>query len=86
MKLSGYLLLLVTLTCCSAAFSQSTSASLTGLVDDPSKALIPGASITAINTATGEKQSTTTNKEGQYVLPGLNPGTYRTMLWLVASD
>jgi hypothetical protein len=56
---------------------QSTSASITGLVDDPAKALIPGASITAINTQTGEKASTTTNKEGQYVLPGLNPGTYR---------
>jgi hypothetical protein len=59
------------------ATAQSTSASLTGLVEDPSKALIPGATITAINTQTGEKASTTTNKEGQYVLPGLNPGTYR---------
>jgi hypothetical protein len=47
------------------------------LVDDPAKALIPGATVTAINTQTGGKQSTTTNKEGQYVLPGLNPGTYR---------
>jgi hypothetical protein len=34
------------------------------LVEDPSKALIPGATITAINTQTGEKASTTTNKEG----------------------
>jgi hypothetical protein len=61
----------------SVLLAQSTSASLTGLVDDPSKALIPGATITAINTQTGEKASTMTNKEGQYVLPGLNPGTYR---------
>jgi len=71
------LFLLVLATCCSRAFSQSTSASLTGLVDDPSKALIPGATITAINTQTGDKASTTTNRSGQHVLPGLTPGTYR---------
>jgi hypothetical protein len=77
MKLSGYLLLFALYASSITAFAQSTSASLTGLVEDPSKALIPGATITAINTQTGEKASTTTNKEGQYVLPGLNPGTYR---------
>jgi hypothetical protein len=76
---SFLLVLLLTLATCPSplATAQSTSASLTGLVDDPAKALIPGATITAINTQTGEKASTTTNKEGQYVLPGLNPGTYR---------
>jgi hypothetical protein len=75
--LRRFLFVFILATCCSAAIAQSTSASLTGLVEDPSKALIPGATITAINTQTGEKASTTTNKEGQYVLPGLNPGTYR---------
>jgi hypothetical protein len=80
MRPSKLLLFLLPLLCSCAAIAQSTSASLTGLVDDPSKALIPGATITAINTQTGEKQSTTTNKEGQYVLPGL------TRQWLVASD
>jgi hypothetical protein len=77
MRPTRLLMFLLPLVSTCMAIGQSTSASITGLVDDPSKALIPGASITAINTATGEKQSTTTNKEGQYVLPGLNPGTYR---------
>src|ERR1700735_1341320 len=77
MRLYQFLFLLVPVACSSVAIAQSTSASITGLVDDPSKALIPAATITAINTQTGEKASTTTNKEGQYVLPGLNPGTYR---------
>jgi hypothetical protein len=61
----------------SVAFAQSTSASLTGTVDDPSKALIAGASVTAINTQTDATASTSTNKDGQYVLSGLVPGTYR---------
>jgi Carboxypeptidase regulatory-like domain/TonB dependent receptor len=77
MKFPRILLVSVLLLSPYLATAQSTSASLTGLVDDPAKALIPGATITAINTQTGEKASTTTNKEGQYVLPGLNPGTYR---------
>jgi hypothetical protein len=62
---------------CFTASAQSTDASLTGFVDDPTKALIPKASITAINTQTGVKTSTTTNNSGQYVLRGLIPGTYR---------
>jgi len=46
-------------------------------VDDPSKLIIPGVSITAINTETGVRTTTTTNGSGQYVLPGLIPGAYR---------
>jgi hypothetical protein len=58
-------------------FSQSTNASLTGIVDDPSKAVIPNVSITAINTQTGGRSQTLTNSAGQYVLPALIPGSYR---------
>lgn len=78
MKLCRFLLTFVFLVSASvAASAQSTSASLTGFADDPSKAVIPGVQITAINTQTGEKSSTLTNRSGQYVLPDLNPGTYR---------
>lgn len=77
MRFHRILLVSLSLLIPSVLLAQSTSASLTGLVEDSSKALIPDATITAINTQTGEKASTTTNKEGQYVLPGLNPGTYR---------
>ncbi len=61
----------------SMALAQSTSASLTGSVDDPSKAFISGASITVINIQTGVSALTKTNKDGRYVVSGLDPGTYR---------
>lgn len=77
MRLYRSLLALFSLAYCCIAFAQSTNASLTGFVDDPTKAVISGAQITAINTQTGVKTSTTTNSSGQYVLPGLIPGTYR---------
>lgn len=57
--------------------AQSTSASLTGRVTDPSKAVITGAKIACINTGTGVGYDTTSNGSGNYDLPGLPPGTYR---------
>lgn len=78
MKFFRPLMLLVSLVLpCCALIAQSTDASLTGLVDDPQKNVIPGVSVTAINTQTGVKTQTVTNNDGQYVLSGLIPGTYR---------
>lgn len=57
--------------------AQSSNAALTGFVDDPAKAAIPGVSITAINTETGESKQVLTNSSGQYVLSALLPGPYR---------
>jgi hypothetical protein len=77
MKFFGPFTLVVSLLFPCALIAQSTDASLTGLIDDPQKAVIPGVSVTAINTQTGVKTQTLTNKDGQYVLEGLPPGTYR---------
>jgi hypothetical protein len=77
MKLIGFVTLMVSFSFPCILAGQSTNASLTGVVDDPSKAAIAGVSITAINTETGVKSTTTTNGSGQYVLPGLIPGSYR---------
>lgn len=77
MKSCRPLLGLVSLLFCCNAFAQSTNASLTGAVDDPSKAVIPGVSIAAINTETGVTAKCLTNGSGQYVLPALTPGSYR---------
>src|SRR5215471_10342316 len=57
--------------------SQSTNASLSGLVIDASKARIAGARIAAISSATNIRDETTTNATGEYYLPSLLPGTYR---------
>ncbi len=60
-----------------AAFSQSNNAAITGVIEDPAKAVIPGVSVTAINTKTGERITSKTNGSGQYAIPALTPGTYR---------
>jgi hypothetical protein len=77
MRICRSLLLTISLVFPCSFFGQSTNAALTGVVDDPSKAVIAGAQITAINTETGVKSSTTTNNSGVYVLPALIPGAYR---------
>ena len=59
------------------ALSQSvTSGDLTGVVSDPSGAIIPNAKVTATSDATGQVFNTTTNGEGFYRFSFLKPGTY----------
>lgn len=58
------------------AFSQSTNATLGGTIEDPAKALVPGVTVTAKNTATGITSTTLTNESGVYNFPSLQPGTY----------
>jgi len=55
---------------------QSTNASLSGRVTDPSKARIAGGQVVAINAGTNIRDGTTTNGAGEYYLPNLTPGTY----------
>jgi Carboxypeptidase regulatory-like domain len=57
--------------------AQSTNASLSGRVIDPSKAFIADAKISAINTATNFRYETTTNTSGEYYLTNLPPGLYQ---------
>jgi Carboxypeptidase regulatory-like domain/TonB dependent receptor len=56
---------------------QSTNASLTGRISDPSKALIPDAKVCAINTGTNVRYETTSDDDGVYHLASLPPGSYR---------
>jgi hypothetical protein len=55
---------------------QTFTATVTGLITDPSEAGIPGATVTVTNTATNEKRTTKTGAEGRYTLPQLLPGPY----------
>jgi hypothetical protein len=57
--------------------AQSTDASLSGRVTDPSKARIVGARVGAVYFATNARYQTTTNASGEYDLPNLPPGAYR---------
>lgn len=64
----------------SYSFAQTTNASLTGFVSDPSKAMIPGATVIAVNTATDARFETKTDKGGSYFLPSLPAGPYRMQI------
>src|SRR5437879_4606966 len=57
-------------------FAQKITGDISGTVTDPSGAAVRGANVTAENTGTGEKASTTTNDTGFYRLLNLRPGQY----------
>ena len=56
-------------------FGQTTS--ITGTVADPSGAVIPNASVTITNTATGAQRTTVADSQGRYTISQVTPGTYR---------
>src|SRR5689334_2403444 len=68
--------LLVTISI-STLHAQSTNASLTGRITDPSKALIAGAKVAAISTGTSLRYEGNSNGSGEYHLANLRPGSYR---------
>ena len=61
----------------SVLWAQSTTASITGRITDPAKALIVAARIVAISAETNTSYSASTDDEGQYHLAHLPPGRYR---------
>lgn len=56
--------------------AQAVSARLEGLVQDPSKGVIPGVTVTAINSGTGLTYQATSNESGRYIFANLPPGSY----------
>ena len=68
-------ILVVSLT--GALRAQTTNASVTGRITDPTKAVIPGTQITLINMGTNLHYEGTTNETGTYYVPDLPPGIYR---------
>ena len=69
------MLALLTFLVPSGALAQTTSG-IFGTVTDASGALVPSASITVTNTATGIKYTTTTSPQGTYRVEQLPPGSY----------
>ncbi len=59
-----------------ASASAQENAELKGTVTDPTGAVIPNATITIINTATGETRTATSNGAGLYDFANLQHGTY----------
>ena len=61
---------------CLVAYAQSPLGTVTGVVTDPSGAVIPNAKVAVRNTDTGLKHETNTNSAGVYSVPDLPPGNY----------
>lgn len=55
----------------------SFTGALTGIVTDPSGAIVPGATVRVINVATGDSHSFVSQTNGSYLAPFLAPGAYR---------
>jgi hypothetical protein len=60
--------------------AQSNKGTIIGTVKDPNDALVNEAKITATNRATGDVREATTNDEGTFTLPNLDPGRYRVTI------
>ena len=61
---------------CMPAIAQSSNAQISGLITDPSGAVVPGAEITALNSATNVPYTAVSNGSGIYLLQELLPGPY----------
>src|SRR5690349_13885355 len=70
------------LVCClslaPSAFAQGTSGRLVGTITEGggSGAVVPGATVTAVNLETGWRQDTVSNDKGDYLIPNVPIGRY----------
>ncbi len=71
-----WILILVLLCVGTQAFGQSDRATITGTVTDTSGAVVPNATVTAVDPSTKAAYTTTTNGNGVYSIPGLPLGVY----------
>lgn len=72
---SGWILLCI-LSTVSLVFGQMATTSLRGVIKDPSGALLPGATVTITDSATGKSTSTTASSSGLYEFPQIAPSKY----------
>jgi hypothetical protein len=70
------ILVLVSLCWLAPSASGQVRGTFTGLVSDPTGAVIPNATVTATNEGTGVATPRPTNSEGFYTIPDLQPGFY----------
>jgi len=66
---------LVVLLWCTRAFAQQ--ATISGVVTDETKAMLPGVTITATNLATGTQLTAVADERGEFRLLNLQPGQYK---------
>jgi outer membrane receptor protein involved in Fe transport len=59
--------------------AQSNTGSITGIVQDPSGAAIPNATVTVTNVGTNDTRTTQSKDDGLYEIPSLANGVYRVV-------
>ena len=59
-----------------AQFAFAQTGQITGLISDPAGTSVPGARVAVTNIDTGIKRESSTNDQGYYTVPLLNPGNY----------
>lgn len=69
-------LLFVLITISSTPLFSQTSARIEGTVQDQTGAVVPNAKITVLNSKTQARSEISSNPQGYYVLPSLQPGLY----------
>ena len=73
-------LLFLTLLLCLVAsqiHAQTITATVTGIVTDQASAVVPGAKVTISSSNTGQNKVVTSDGEGRFTVPFLQPGEYR---------
>src|SRR5438874_5252086 len=69
--------LIVLAMCTLSAMAQSTTTgAIGGTVMNPAKEVVPGASVSVKSTATNKEDATTSDGEGRFKIPNLQPGDY----------
>src|SRR5262245_36687516 len=75
-RLTAVATLLLVVAFSTNAFGQSSTATVSGTVQDGTGAFIAGVAVTATNTTTNVATPTLTNEAGAYNIPASPPGTY----------
>ena len=79
----GFATLLIALGAHATAFAQTPTFSLEGVVSDAQQAVLPGATVTITNTATGLTRAVVTDAGGRYVIGSMpTEGRFRVQVEL----
>jgi hypothetical protein len=76
MRSTLYLLVTALILAAAPLHAQSTTGSISGTITDESKGVLPGATITVTNTATGASRTLVADERGRYRAFNLAPGPY----------
>src|SRR5690242_3214511 len=79
-KLTKSIFCLIPLLCAAAAFGQESRGAISGRVADPTGAVVPGATVQAVNVDTNVVLQTTSNESGNYQIPFVVPGNYKVVV------